>query len=103
MICVEAALTAQGRELVVVDPSELDDDLARDMAEIQTSFLMGFCLWIYGNEATCNSTLRVIEIAVAPQGQDDARCSWKCELPPKATKVAELTGGVHPPVSHSLS
>ena len=47
--------------------------------------------------------LGLIEIAVAPQGQDDARCSWKCELPPKATKVAELTGGIHPPVSHSLS
>ena len=36
--CLEAALAAQGRELVAVDPSELDDDLVRDMAEIQASF-----------------------------------------------------------------
>ena len=43
--CLEAALAAQGRELVVVDPSELDDDLVRDMAEIQASFSFGFlCL-----------------------------------------------------------
>jgi predicted site-specific integrase-resolvase len=34
---VQAALTAQGRELVVVDSSEVDDDLVRDMTEILTS------------------------------------------------------------------
>ena len=28
---VEASLSAQGRELIVVDPAELDDDLVRDM------------------------------------------------------------------------
>ena len=38
MKCLEAALAAQDRELVVVDPSELDDDLVQDMAEIQASF-----------------------------------------------------------------
>ena len=41
-MCMEAAFTAQGRELVVVDPSELDNDQVRDMAEIQTSFSYGF-------------------------------------------------------------
>ena len=34
---VGAALAAQGRELVVVDSAEVDDDLVRDMAEILTS------------------------------------------------------------------
>src|SRR5579875_1925860 len=34
---VEAALAAQGRRLVVVDPSEVDDDLVRDVTEILTS------------------------------------------------------------------
>ena len=67
-----AALAAQGRELVVEAPSELGDDLVRDIAEIQTSFFMSFCLWIYGKDAARNRTHRVIEIAVAPQGHDDA-------------------------------
>jgi len=31
---VQAALAAQGRELVVVDAAEVDDDLVRDMTEI---------------------------------------------------------------------
>jgi len=34
---VEAALEATGRRLVVVDPSEVDDDLGRDVTEILTS------------------------------------------------------------------
>ncbi len=36
--CLEAALAAQDRELVVVDPSELDDDLVRNITGILTSF-----------------------------------------------------------------
>ena len=40
--CLEAALTAQGRQLVVEVPSELDDDLVRDMAETQASFSYRF-------------------------------------------------------------
>jgi putative transposase len=34
---VEAALAAQGRRLLVVDPAEVDDDLVRDVTEILTS------------------------------------------------------------------
>ena len=34
---VEAALSAQGRRLLVVDPAEVDDDLVRDVTEILTS------------------------------------------------------------------
>src|SRR5262249_56390619 len=34
---VQAALAAQGRELVVVDSAEVDNDLVRDMTEIVTS------------------------------------------------------------------
>ena len=33
---VQGALAAQGRELVVVDTAEVDDDLVRDMTEILT-------------------------------------------------------------------
>src|SRR5918992_1177234 len=35
---LEAALSAQGRRLVVVDPAEANDDLVRDMIEVLTSF-----------------------------------------------------------------
>lgn len=35
---IDAALAAQGREVVVASSGELDDDLVRKMAEIPTSF-----------------------------------------------------------------
>lgn len=44
---VEAALTAQGRRLIVVDDSERDDDLEGDMTEVLTSF----CARLYGRQA----------------------------------------------------
>jgi predicted site-specific integrase-resolvase len=44
---VQAALSAQGRELVVVDSSEVDDDLVRDMTETLTSM----CARLYGKRA----------------------------------------------------
>jgi predicted site-specific integrase-resolvase len=47
---VQAALAAQGRELVVVDSAEVDDDLVRDMTEILTSM----CARLYGKRAAQN-------------------------------------------------
>lgn len=47
---VQAALSAQGRELVVVDCAEVDDDLVRDVTEILTSM----CAGLYGNRAAEN-------------------------------------------------
>lgn len=44
---VESALKAQGRRVIVVDDTELDDDLARDMTEVLTSF----CARLYGRRA----------------------------------------------------
>ncbi|EIV92043.1 hypothetical protein FraQA3DRAFT_1538 [Frankia sp. QA3] len=38
---VEAALSAQGRRLLVVDPAEVDDDLVGDITEILTSMCAG--------------------------------------------------------------
>ena len=35
---IESALNAQGRKLIVVDDTELDDDLVCDMTEVLTSF-----------------------------------------------------------------
>ena len=65
---VEATLSAQGRELVVMDPAELDDDLVRDMTEILTSF----CARLYGKGASVNRARRVVEVAVAPLEQNGA-------------------------------
>ncbi len=56
---VEAALAAQGRELVVVDPAEVDDDLVRDMTELLTSM----CARLYGKRAANNRARRAMESA----------------------------------------
>ncbi len=53
---VEAALAAQGRRLVVVDPSEVDDDLARDVTEILTSL----CARLYGRRAAAHRAARAM-------------------------------------------
>ena len=54
---VEAALGAQGRRLLVVDPSEVDDDLVRDVTEILTSL----CARLYGRRAAANRAARAVE------------------------------------------
>jgi predicted site-specific integrase-resolvase len=56
---VEAALAAQGRELVVVDSAEVDDDLVRDMTEILTSM----CARLYGKRAAANRAQRAMTAA----------------------------------------
>ena len=53
---IEAALSAQGRRLVVVDSAEVDDDLVRDMTEILTSF----CARLYGRRAAANRAQRML-------------------------------------------
>ena len=55
---VQAALAAQGRELVVVDSAEVDDDLVRDMTEIVTS-MRG----LYGKRAAQNRAKRAVAAA----------------------------------------
>ncbi|GIJ27464.1 IS607 family transposase [Micromonospora qiuiae] len=56
---VEAALSAQGRRLLVVDPAEVDDDLVRDVTEILTSL----CARRYGRRAAANRVRRAVEAA----------------------------------------
>ena len=56
---VEAALAAQGRRLLVVDPAEVDDDLVRDVTEILTSL----CARLYGRRAAANRARRAVEAA----------------------------------------
>lgn len=54
---VEAALAAQGRRLLVVDPAEVDDDLVGDVTEILTSL----CARLYGRRAAANRARRAVE------------------------------------------
>ncbi|NEG89672.1 IS607 family transposase [Bifidobacterium aerophilum] len=54
---VESALKAQGRRLIVVDDTELDDDLVRDMTEVLTSF----CARLYGRRAAKNKARAALE------------------------------------------
>jgi putative resolvase len=56
---VEAALSAQGRRLVVVDDGEVTDDLVRDMVEVLTSF----CARLYGRRSARNRALKALRCA----------------------------------------
>ena len=58
---VEAALSARGRRLLVVDPSGVDDDLVPDVTEILTSL----CARLYGRRAAANRARRAVEAVTA--------------------------------------
>ena len=53
---VEAALSAQGRRLLVADPAEADGDLVRDVTEILTAL----CARLYGRRAAANRAARAV-------------------------------------------
>ena len=56
---IESALAAQRRRLIVVDDTELNDDLVRDMTEVLTSF----CARLYGRHAARHRAERALEAA----------------------------------------
>ena len=60
---LQAALSAHGRHVFVVDEGEVegevDDDLVRDMTEVLTSF----CARLYGRRGARNRALRAITTA----------------------------------------
>ncbi|MCX4902942.1 IS607 family transposase [Streptomyces sp. NBC_00878] len=56
---VEAALSATGRRLVVLDEGEVEDDLVRDMVEVLTSF----CARLYGRHSAKNRAQKALEAA----------------------------------------
>jgi putative resolvase len=56
---VEAALSASGRRLVVLEEGEVDDDLVRDMVEVLTSF----CARLYGRRSGRNRALKALNCA----------------------------------------
>jgi len=54
---VESALAAQGRRIIVVDPTEVKDDLVQDMIEVLTSF----CARLYGRRSARNKAKKALE------------------------------------------
>jgi predicted site-specific integrase-resolvase len=65
---VQGALAVQGRELVVVDGAEVDDDLVRDVTEILTSM----CAGLYGKRAAEDRAKRALAAAAAAEDAEAA-------------------------------
>jgi len=60
---IEASLQASGRRLIVVDQSELKDDLVQDMIDV----LVWFCARLYGKPAAKNKAKKAMDVI---QGAD---------------------------------
>jgi predicted site-specific integrase-resolvase len=56
---VEAALAAQGRTLMVIEPDEMKDDIVRDLHEV----IVSLCALLYGKRSAKNRARRAIEAA----------------------------------------
>jgi len=54
---IEAALASSGRKLIVVDQSEMRDDLVQDMIDV----LVSFCVRLYGRRAARNRAERAMK------------------------------------------
>lgn len=69
---VEAALSACGRKVVVLDDSEVTDDLVRDMLDVLTSF----CARLYGKRSAAHRAQKALAAARSepevsePEGRD---------------------------------
>jgi len=61
---LEAALSAQGRRIMVADPGETTDDLVRDMIEVLTSM----CARLYGRRGARNRAMRAMTAAKQDSG-----------------------------------
>lgn len=53
---IEACLQASGRSLIVVDSSEMNDDLTQDMIDVLTSF----CARLYGRRSARNRAKKAL-------------------------------------------
>ena len=64
---VESALTAQGRKLIVIDPSESNNDLVEDMIAVLTSF----CARLYGKRSAKNKAKKALQSIQTTETQKD--------------------------------
>jgi putative resolvase len=63
---LQAALSAQGRRIVVVDDGAATDDLVRDMLEVLTPM----CAGLYGCRGARHRAMRAVTAAKRDPGQD---------------------------------
>ena len=77
---LEAALSAHGRRLVVIDDGEVEDDLVRDMTEVLTSF----CARLYGRRSARNRAEKALRCAAHDVG------------PSALAKPSKVAGVLHP-------
>lgn len=63
---VEAALQGAGRRLLVMDPSDVEEDLVRDMNEVLTSL----CARLYGRRSARTRAARALRCAARPVGEE---------------------------------
>jgi len=73
---IEAALSAHGRDLIVLDDGEVDDDLVRDMVEVLTSF----CARLYGRRGARNRAMRAV--TATKTTDDDSDVAPPCDPAP---------------------
>lgn len=59
---IQAALAAQGWQIMILDPGELDDDLVRDLTEV----LASLCACRFGRRGARNRAVRALDCARAP-------------------------------------
>ena len=62
---LQAALTATGRELLILGPEESTDDLVKDMTDVLTSM----CARLYGQRAAKNRAARAVAAAMGEEGR----------------------------------
>jgi len=68
---VEAAMAAQGRTLLVIDPDEMNDDIAGDLHEAIVSQFSR----LYGKSSAKNRAKRALEVAAGPSRSSAERLS----------------------------
>jgi predicted site-specific integrase-resolvase len=55
---VEAALQAQGRKVIVVEPDEMTDDIVRDLHEV----IVSTCTRLYGKRSAKNRAKKAVHV-----------------------------------------
>ncbi len=63
---VEAALAAQGRRIIVVEPEEMSDDAVRDLHEV----IVSMCARLYGKQSARNRAKRALDAIHAEQAHE---------------------------------
>jgi predicted site-specific integrase-resolvase len=54
---VEAALAAQGRKIIVIEPDEMTDDIVRDLHEV----IVSMCARLYGKRSAKNRAKKALD------------------------------------------